>query len=56
MREGRIQGAIDGTAATEESVMHLATHEVIRRMKKLLGVRELSTVVILVLEVLFFTW
>jgi rhamnose transport system ATP-binding protein len=26
MREGRIQGAIDGTIATEESVMHLATH------------------------------
>lgn len=28
MREGRIQGQIDGAHATEESVMHLATHEV----------------------------
>jgi ABC-type sugar transport system ATPase subunit len=28
MREGRIQGQIEGDAATEESVMHLATHEV----------------------------
>ena len=28
MREGRIQGQLEGTAATEESVMHLATHEV----------------------------
>jgi rhamnose transport system ATP-binding protein len=28
MREGRIQGQIEGKDATEESVMHLATHEV----------------------------
>jgi rhamnose transport system ATP-binding protein len=28
MREGRIQGQLEGTDATEESVMHLATHEV----------------------------
>ena len=27
MREGRIQGELTGDAATEESVMHLATHE-----------------------------
>jgi rhamnose transport system ATP-binding protein len=27
MREGRIRGEIEGTAATEESVMRLATHE-----------------------------
>ena len=27
MREGRIQGELAGDAATEESVMHLATHE-----------------------------
>jgi rhamnose transport system ATP-binding protein len=30
MREGRIQGAIDGAAATEEAVMHLATAEMAR--------------------------
>jgi ABC-type sugar transport system ATPase subunit len=29
MREGRIQGQIEGDAATEESVMHMATHEVL---------------------------
>ena len=29
MREGRIQGQIEGANATEESVMHLATHEVV---------------------------
>jgi rhamnose transport system ATP-binding protein len=28
MREGRIQGQLEGAEATEESVMHLATHEV----------------------------
>ena len=28
MREGRIQGQLEGIDATEESVMHLATHEV----------------------------
>jgi rhamnose transport system ATP-binding protein len=28
MKEGRLQGELDGTAATEEAVMHLATHEV----------------------------
>ena len=27
MREGRLQGEIAGAQATEESVMHLATHE-----------------------------
>jgi ribose transport system ATP-binding protein len=27
MREGRIQGELVGTEATEESVMRLATHE-----------------------------
>jgi rhamnose transport system ATP-binding protein len=27
MREGRLQGEIAGTQATEENVMHLATHE-----------------------------
>ena len=27
MREGRVQGQLTGDAATEESVMHLATHE-----------------------------
>ena len=35
--------------------MHLATHEV-AALKKLWEIRELSTVAILVLEVLFFTW
>ena len=29
MREGRIQGQLEGADATEESVMHLATHEVV---------------------------
>jgi len=29
MREGRIQGQLEGAEATEESVMHLATHEVV---------------------------
>ena len=29
MREGRIQGQLEGVNATEESVMHLATHEVL---------------------------
>jgi hypothetical protein len=28
MREGRIQGQLEGAGATEESVMQLATHEV----------------------------
>ena len=26
MREGRVQGELDGADATEEAVMHLATH------------------------------
>jgi len=30
MREGRVQGQIDGTVATEESVMRLATSEAAR--------------------------
>jgi rhamnose transport system ATP-binding protein len=27
MKEGELQGELEGAAATEESVMHLATHE-----------------------------
>jgi rhamnose transport system ATP-binding protein len=30
MREGRVQGELAGDEATEESVMHLATHELVR--------------------------
>ena len=27
MREGRLMGELDGNTATDDSVMHLATHE-----------------------------
>ena len=62
MREGRIQGEIAGERADEEAVMRLATAEpgarVPARMRSVLGwrTRELSTVAILALEVLFFAW
>ena len=61
MREGRIQGQLEGDDATEESVMHLAdadrpTASGTGCVKKLWQVRELSTVAILVFEILFFTW
>lgn len=29
MKEGRLQGELDGATATEEAVMHLATHEMV---------------------------
>jgi len=29
MKEGELQGELDGATATEEAVMHLATHEAV---------------------------
>ena len=31
MKEGELKGELDGDTATEETVMHLATHEPARR-------------------------
>ena len=54
MNEGALQGELTGDAATEEAVMHLATDEQVKRVKHFRGTRELSTVAILIVEVLFF--
>ncbi len=69
MKEGELQGELDGATATEEAVMRLATHPSTHRpaapvdslragdrMKQLRAIRELSTVAILIAEVLFFAW
>ena len=72
MKEGALQGELPGHAATEEAVMHLATHDTVpsthqpaptrrsvrsgRTVKQFRGMRELSTVAILIAEVLFFAW